>query len=137
MSMSRPPGIESNLRLDTILAPNGLHVTRNMRASGVVRPLFSTMTKFLVSVLACRQFAFVFKESVDPWRLRSSDRASTSDFGDLASTQTFPDCGALMRRVNSLFTWPTLTPVAIEPVRIQLFEQLILYCPMFERAICP
>jgi hypothetical protein len=40
---SRPPGIESNLRLDIILAPNDLHVTRNMRASRSFGHWFSTM----------------------------------------------------------------------------------------------
>jgi hypothetical protein len=48
-----------------------------------------------------------------------------------------PAAFLLMRRLASLFARPTFTPIAVEPVRIQLFEQVVLCASMFERAICP
>jgi hypothetical protein len=44
---------------------------------------------------------------------------------------------AVPSRVTSLFAWPALTPIAVEPVRVQFFEQFILCRPMFERALRP
>lgn len=44
---------------------------------------------------------------------------------------------SLMRPLAPLFARPTFTPIAVESVRIQLFEQLVLCASMFERAICP
>jgi hypothetical protein len=48
-------------------------------------------------------------------------------------------CGVLAHeaRLASLFARPTFTPIAVEPVSIQLFEQIVLCASMFERAICP
>ena len=40
-------------------------------------------------------------------------------------------------KLASLFARPTFTPIAVEPVRIQLFKQLILCASMFERCDLP
>jgi len=42
-----------------------------------------------------------------------------------------------MKRMTTLFARPTLTLVAVEPVHIQLFEQLIVCGPMFELPVRP
>jgi hypothetical protein len=42
-----------------------------------------------------------------------------------------------MRRVNSLFAWPALTPITVESVSIQFFEQVIVRGPIFEWTLRP
>jgi len=48
------------------------------------------------------------------------------------STPARPAAFSLMRRMASLFARPTFTPIAVEPARVQLFEQPVLCASMFE-----